>query len=120
MLPAPEHDFTTLEHLYREKSIIQYSYMNSIYDSSVLFDSKIGNYILHHQSGPMEPDQLNTDFLEFERKGLPKTFIFLYTSILDGTRLQYNKEEMTRFIREAFNYCLTHSNKFRESWERYL
>lgn len=120
MLATPNHDFISLEQLYRGKSIQQYSFANGVYDSSVIFDIKIGNYSLHHQSGAMEPNQLNADYLEYERKDLPKTFIFLYASVLDETILQYNREGMESFTREAFNYCLEHSKEFGEVWERYL
>lgn len=120
MIATPNYDFISLEQLYRGKSIQQYSFVNGVYDSSVIFDIKIGNYSLHHQSGAMESNQLNTDYLEYERKDLPKTFIFLDASILDETILQYNREGMESFTREAFNYCLAHSKEFGELWERYL
>lgn len=120
MLATPNYDFISLEQLYRGKSIQQCSFANGVYDSSVILDIKIGNYSLHHQSGAMEPNQLNTDYLEYERKDLPKTFVFLYASVLDETILQYNREGMESFTREAFNYCLAHSKEFGELWERYL
>lgn len=120
ILPTPSHNFESLEKLYREVLVHKKALMNGAFDSSVIMDINIDQYVLHHQSGAMEPEQLNTDFLEFERQDLPNTFLFLYASILDSEVIQYSKKEMRGYLEKAFSHCTIHSEAFDKIWEGHI
>ncbi len=120
ILPAPKADFEYLEKIYRDMMIINNSVTNNAVDSSVIIDNKIDNYCLHHQSGAMAPAQLNSVYLRYNRKDLPKAFIFLETSLLDGSVIEYSLEELKEFIDKSCRYCSSHSDLFGKIWEDVL
>jgi hypothetical protein len=120
IIPARKQTFSALEKLYRQRMMTERKFMQGTYDSSVVLDIKIDDYILHHQSGPMEPKQLHTYYLEYERKDLPKVFLFLYTSLSDTKMVEYSREEMQHYLEKAFDQCKAHSQVFNETWEGYL
>jgi len=120
ILPAPKHTFSSLEELYRERMIAKREFMQRTYDSSVMLDIAADDCILHHQSGAMEPKQLCDKFLQFERKDLPKVFVFLYASLIEIKVIQYSREGMQRYLEKAFDHCKAHSEVFSKIWEGYL
>lgn len=117
ILPAKRHDFNSLNELYEETMLCTKEFMPGIYDSSVVLDSRTGDFVLHHQSGPMMQEQLAQEYLIFEHPNLPKNLIFLRISARYQKVIQYSKEEMKRFIEEAFGLCESHSNEFSKIWE---
>lgn len=120
IIPARKHTFSALEELYRQRMMAERKFMQGTYDSSVVLDIKIDDYILHHQSGPMEPKQLCANYLEYEREDLPKAFLFLYASLRDTKMIEYSREEMQHYLEKAFDQCTAHSQAFNETWEGYL
>lgn len=117
ILPAERHDFNLLNELYEKTMICKKEFMPGIYDSSIVLDSRIGDFDLHHQSGPMVQEQLAKQYLIFKRLNLPKNLIFLMISAKFQKVIQYSKEEMNRFIEDAFGLCESHSNEFSKIWE---
>jgi hypothetical protein len=117
IIPTPKHNFTSLNELYMRTMISQREFMQGTYDSGVILDAKIGDFILHHQSGPMKPEQLLNQFLVFKRVNLPKLFLFLYTSIKSTKVIQYSEKEMHDFLADAMHKCELHSKSFNEVWE---
>ena len=120
ILPAPKHAFSLLEELYREKMITNREFMQGTYDSGIVLDIAVDDCVLHHQSGAMELKQLCDDYLHFERKDLPKVFVFLYASLIEIKVIQYSREEMQRYLEKAFDHCKAHSEVFSKIWEGYL
>ena len=120
ILPAPRHDFASLNELYMHTSISPKEFMQGTYDSSVILDSEIDDFIFHHQSGPMTQKQLLEEYLIYKRDNLPKVLIFLYTSATYTKVINYNKKEMHSVIENAFGLCERHSNSFSKIWEGYL
>lgn len=120
ILPAEKHDFTSLNEIYMRTFISPKDFMRDTYDSSIVLDSKIDDFILHHQSGPMMRKQLSEDYLVFKRPNLPAQLIFLLVGARYTKVIQYSKEEIQRLVTNAFNLCERHSNKFGEIWEDYL
>lgn len=117
ILPAPHHDYTSLNKLYMRTIISQKDFMQYTYDSSVMFDSRIDEFAFHHQSGPMEPKQLLEDYLLFKRDKLPKVFIFLLTRLTNNKVIEYTKKEMRDFLEGALSHCERHSEQFDKLWE---
>lgn len=117
ILPAKKHDFNSLNELYEKTMICTKEFMPGRYDSSVILDSRTGDFVLHHQSGPMMEEQLAKEYLVFKRPNLPKYMIFLIVGARYQKVIQYSKEEMNRFIEDAFDLCESHSNEFSKIWE---
>lgn len=117
ILPAKRHDFNSLNELYEKTMICTKEFMPGIYDSSVVLNSRVGDFALHHQSGPMKQEQLAEEYLVFKRPNLPKNLIFLRISAKYQKVIHYSKEEMNRLIENAFGLCESHSNEFSKIWE---
>jgi len=120
ILPTPQYDFVSLERKYRETMIKQNEVTNAAYDSSTFFDIRVDKWSLHHQSGAMEPQQLQRRYLRFKLDNVPKTFIFLEATILDENVIQYSKGEMHGFMESSLEYCVSHMEKFNQIWEKCL
>jgi hypothetical protein len=112
ILPTPQYDFVSLERKYREIMITKNDISDTAYDSSAIFDIKRDQWILHHQSGPMEPRQLQQDYLSFKLDNVPKTFIFLEATLTDNNMIQYSKEEVCNFMERALENCISHMEGF--------
>jgi hypothetical protein len=112
ILLTPQYDFVSLERKYREMMITKNDISNTAYDSTAIFDIRRDKWILHHQSGPMEPQQLQQDYLSFKLDNLPKTFIFLETSLLDNTMIEYSRGEVYSFMERALELCISHMEEF--------
>jgi hypothetical protein len=65
----------------------------------------------------MMEEQLAKEYLIFKRPNLPKNLIFLWIDAKYQKVIQYSKEEMNRFIEDAFGLCESHSNEFSKIWE---
>jgi len=65
ILPAPQHDFASLNELYMRTMISPKEFMQGTYDSSVILDNEIDDFIIHHQSGPMMQKQLLEQYLVY-------------------------------------------------------
>ena len=120
ILPTPQYDFVSLERKYRETMITQNEVTNAAYDSSTFFDIREDKWILHHQSGAMEPQQLQGSYLRFKLDNVPKTFIFLEATILDKNVIQYSKGETHSFMESSLERCVSHMKKFNQIWEKCL
>lgn len=120
LLPATRHDFASLNEIYMRTIISPKDFMRETYDSSIILDSRIGDFILHHQSGPMMQRQLLEEYLIFKRPNLPKELIFLIISARYTKVIQYNKKDIYSFIEKAFSLCEQRSNEFGKIWEGYL
>lgn len=120
ILPTPQYDFVSLERKYREIMIIKNDISDTAYDSSVIFDIRKDKWDLHHQSGPMEPQQLHKEYLTYRVDKVPKTFIFLEASLTDNNVLQYSREEASRFMEVALEICISHMEEFNRIWEECL
>jgi hypothetical protein len=112
ILPAPQYDFVSLERKYRELMITKNDISDTAYDSSAVFDIRRDKWILHHQSGTMEPQQLQQDYLNFKLDNVPKTFIFLEAGLTDNNMIQYSREEVYSFMEMALENCISHMEEF--------
>ena len=120
ILPEPQYDFVSLERKYREAMFAQNEVTNAAYDSSSFFDIRKDKLRLHHQSGAMEPQQLQETYLRFKLDNVPKTFIFLEATILDENVIQYSEGEMHKFMESSLGHCVSHMEKFNQIWESCL
>jgi len=112
ILPAPNYDFPSLGQKYRERMIAKNEISSLAYDSSAVFDIRMGEWILHHQSGPMWPQQLLGDYLQFKPDDIPKAFLFLEASILDERVVEYSSEDTRKYLVASLDYCKSHSDAF--------
>ncbi len=112
ILPTPQYDFVSLQQKYSEMMITRNDISNTAYDASAILDIKKGQWILHHQSGAMEPQQLHEEYLNFKLDNVSKTFIFLEASLFDNNVLQYSKEELRSFMEGALEICISHMGEF--------
>lgn len=117
ILPAPGHDFTSIERKYREKMIVHNDIICDTYDSSIVLDIKAGEQTLHHQSGAMNSEQLQNTYLNFEADKVPETFLFLEASIHEKKVVQYSHEEMQSFLAKSLETCIHHGIAFQQIWE---
>ena len=117
ILPTPQYDFVSLERKYRETMITQNDVSNAAYDSTTIFDIRGDKWILHHQSGAMEPQQLQQTYLDFKLDNVPKTFIFLEATTMDKNVIQYSREEMRSFMERSLENCVSHMEEFKRIWE---
>jgi len=117
ILPTPNHDFSSLERVYRATMITQNEISDTAYDSSVILDIGAAERTLHHQSGPMAPEQLKHDYLRFKSDNVPKSFLFLETAIMDLNVVKYSNKDMVEFMRKSRNDCISHSRLFEKVWE---
>ena len=117
ILPTLQYDFVSLERKYRETMIAQNDVSNTAYDSSTIFDIRGDKWILHHQSGPMEPQQLQQTRLRFKLDNMPKTFIFLEASTMDNNVIQYSRGEMHSFMERSLENCVSHMEECNRIWE---
>lgn len=121
ILPAPNYDFPSLEQKYRERMIAQNEISSLAYDSSAVFDIRIGEWILHHQSGAMDPQQLlGSDYLQFKADDIPKTLLFLDTSIVDKKVVEYSSKDIRNYLVASLDHCKFHSDAFHRIWEGIL
>ncbi len=120
ILPTLQYDFVSLERKYRETMVTQNDVSNAAYDSSTIFDIRGDKWTLHHQSGAMEPRQLQQDYLHFKLDNVPKTLIFLEASIVDNNMIQYSREEMHSFMERSLENCISHMEEFNRIWEGHL
>lgn len=120
ILPAPRHDFTSLNKLYMRTMISPKEFMQGTYDASVVLDSSMDDFIIHDQSGPMMQKQLSEQYLIFKHANLPKELIFLLVSARYQKVVQYSKKDVHRFIENAFSICERHSKEFGKIWEGLL
>jgi len=116
ILPTPQHDFTSLEKIYRMIMITKNEVSDLSSDSSTIFDIKMNNHILHHQSGAMNPQQLSQQYLKFTRSNIPKSFLFLETSIVNQNVVEYSTREMSRFMATSREDGISHSKLFENLW----
>ena len=77
-------------------------------------------WILHHQSGPMESQQLQQEYLRFKLDNVPKSFIFLEATTMDNNVIQYSRGEMHSFMERSLENCVSHMEEFNRIWERCL
>ena len=120
ILPAPDYDFPSLEQKYREIMIAQNEISSLSADSSVIFDIKVGEWTLHHQSGAMLPEQLLDRYLQFKAADIPKAFLFLEASIEDEKVVEYSSEDTRNYLVTSLDYCKSHSDAFHRIWEGIL
>ena len=117
ILPMTQKDFSSLNTLYVDK-MMQHNEFTRDHnrDSSVVLDTDVVDFMLHHQSGPMGSKQLLEKYLVFEMKEVPRLFMFLMVGALHSKVIKYSKELMNEILRNASNHCLRHSNNFAEIW----
>lgn len=120
ILPTLQYDFVSLERKYRETMVTQNDVSNAAYDSSTIFDIRGDKWTLHHQSGAMEPQQLQQSYLRFKLDNVPKTLIFLEASSIDSNMIQYSREEMHSFMERSLENCISHMEVFNRIWEGHL
>lgn len=120
ILPTPKYDFVSLERKYRETMIVPSDITRDTYDSCIILDIKVGKLTLHHQSGAMEPKQLNKVYLKYKLDNVPKVFLFLEASIQADKVVQYAGEEMQSFLTRSLEICTSHSEVFNKFWEGLL
>lgn len=112
ILPTPQYDFVSLERKYREIMITKNDISDTAYDSSIIFDIRRDKWILHHQSGAMELQQLQKNYLNFKFDNMPKTFIFLEAVLTDNNMIQYSRGEVSSFMERALENCISHMEEF--------
>jgi hypothetical protein len=118
ILPAQKYNnFEALEHTYRGRIIIDNPLWDKVIDSSFMCDMAINGVRLHHQSGPMEPDQFKDGYSSFPIENIPKLFIFWLINVSSDKIIEYSSEEMRKFINVAYEYSKNHSESFERMWE---
>ena len=120
LLPTKILDFKSLELKYRETIMTKQSLWNKTFDSSVILDVRVGNYILHHQSGAMKKSQLQDEYIEFKLRDIPNVFIFLMASISSKKMVTYKSNEINNFLKDSFEHCSQHSKLFENIWRELL
>lgn len=120
LLPAENNSFRELEQKYRNTLIIDHRIWRQVFDSSIVADIRVGNLVMHHQSGPMKPTQLKDDFLVFKLENIPKTFLFLWVSVHAEGVVQYSRENTIEFMTTSFKHCEEHSKLFEGIWRGVL
>ena len=120
ILPTPQYDFVSLQRKYSEMMFTKNDISNTAYDSSAIFDIRRDKWDLHHQSGAMEPQQLQEEYLNFKLDSVPKTFIFLEASLTDNNVLKYAMDEVCSFMEGALEMCISHMEEFNRICERCL
>lgn len=116
ILPAQNYDFSSLERKYRETMLVPNDIANNASDSSAIFDINIGKWLLHHQSGAMLPKQLTSQYIHFQQDNIPKSFLFLETSIIDNSMIKYSSTDTNDFMKKSLNFCISHSKMFENIW----
>ena len=121
ILPAEGYSFKSLELQYRDTFIgSKFPWKKNTFDSSVIIDMKIGDVVLHHQSGAMKPRQLREEFAEFGLEDVPKSFLFLWAATESKAIVQYSTAEMNAFLVASFQRCRNHSRQFETTWSSIL
>lgn len=120
IFPTKQYSFNSLNELYIQRLLSRWDYMQGTFDTGVILDIDIGDWIIHHESGPMEPKQLLERFLRFKRENLPKAFIFLHVSGRYKNVIQYSEENIRNLIEKGLDCCKLHSTSFTEVWREYL
>lgn len=120
ILPMTKYDFASLNRLYMQTVLSQKDYMQATFDTGVVLDMRIDDWIIHHESGPMNLKQLQEEYLHFRWGNLPQVFIFLLVSVKSINLLQYSVEQMGDFLTRGFDYCSRHSDNFYNIWRDYL
>ena len=111
-------DFVSLEKKYRDIFINDKPLFKDCTDSSIVIDMRYGGWLLHHQSGPMKLEQLQTEFRVFKiKEGHPKLFIFLDTVLFDDELAQYSVGSMEQFMSNGFTLCQSHADGFQKVLE---
>ena len=109
-------DFKSLEQKYRDNLVIPQPLWENIYDSSVLADMEVNGSTFHHQSGAMQVPQLMASYLEFKLSSVPRTFLFLWASIINKRMVKYSMRGIRRFLHTSLQQCEHHSKLFEDSW----
>lgn len=117
ILPAPKHDFASLEKFYRANMIAKNEISDLAYDSSTVIDIKVDKYSIHLQSGAMEIQQLMQQYLRFKTEDIAKTFIFLETSVKEKNMIQYSMRDTSKFIKYSLECAISYSKLFENIWK---
>lgn len=121
ILPVVNYDFRSLEQKYREHFIRQHPIFDNCTDSSVVIDMKRNRWTLHHQSGPMNIDQLQRDYRVFPMEETKcKLFLFVNNMVESAETIIYSNKQMKESLDEAFQMCKDHSELFRSMMEGIL
>ncbi|MBM2825308.1 MAG: hypothetical protein HW402_972 [Dehalococcoidales bacterium] len=114
-------DFQTLESKYHRTFIKDNPLFSNSFDSTVVLEIKIDSLELHHQSGAMMKNQLQTDFRVFKLKDdFPKVFLFLAATATSRDNVEYSNQHMREYIHKAFQICKAHSDNFEKTMEAIL
>ena len=118
ILPIAKYDFKSLEQKYREHFFKQHPIFDNSVDSSVIIEMKRDKWVLHHQSGVMDIDQLQNEFRVFPlRKSKHKLFLFLNTTVNSSEIIKYSNKRMKEFLDNSFEICENHSALFQSMME---
>lgn len=120
ILPTTKYDFASLNRLYMQTILSQKDYMRDTFDTGVILDMRADDWIIHHESGPMNSKQLQEDYLHFKRENLPQVFMSLLVSVKSTNLLQYSVEQMDNLLARGFDCCSQHSDSFHNVWRDYL
>lgn len=121
LLPVSGQDFSSLELRYRERMIgASGDILKGTFDSSVILDIDIDGCVLHHQSGPMNREQLIEEYRIFEIADAPEISLFLWASIINERKLEYSKSNMSERISSLLGHCKYHSELFEKIWKGVL
>ena len=116
ILPAPKHDFTSLEKLYRATMIAKNEISDLASDSSTVIDIKVDKRIIHLQSGAMETQQLIQNSLLLKMEEMERNFIFLETSVREKNMIQYSMRNTSKFIKVSLECAKSYSKSFEKIW----
>jgi hypothetical protein len=114
--PIPETDFARLDLLFIEPYAlplhelvlkVKTTYfqpmelISSATDVGFSVDEQVGDTIRHRQIGPMEPAQLNEQYLNFKRDDLPRAFLFLSMGHSSSAVRPFSREGYREFLSQA-------------------
>lgn len=96
-----ETSFRELCSQFRRTYLRDTALMNQATDLGVTIDQDEGHVSKHVQLGPMEPEQLQTTFLRWERDTIPDRFLFISLGYQWNVEMEYESQELGNVLAEA-------------------
>ena len=73
-------------------------------DVALIFDKRENGTLYHTQIGPMEPDQLQREFLKWELKSSPDVFTFIGLDFEEHTDMAFDLERLKSLSQKAVTW----------------
>ena len=103
--------FNELFSLIKLKFVKENPITEPITDIGIVFDQRDGKVLKHTQFGPMDKEQLQSQYLHFERKSIPDIFVYLENSCETSDENIYNSTNVTSFLTDSIKWQFGYSEK---------